>query len=408
VLSCVSVAGSTTLDVVGGSEPPPVIMQPEWSPEADEDMGWAEPKYTRGEVDRAGKVLATESDADWQQWSMDEWNKYWKALDVVNNWRASHSYPLNTFQVNLRHTARRFEADPLIAQRIKRLVSIERKLARFPHMKLSRMQDLGGCRVIVGDVATVLALVNYYQRDSNIKHDLHRLDDYIANPKPSGYRGVHLVYRYRSDRKATYNGLEIEMQLRSKYQHAWATAVETVDAFSGQALKSSFGQPAWERFFSLMGSLVALRERKPTVPGTPSVRSELLDELAPLANKLRVGDRLRGYAQAFRTLGQDETGAFYYLLHLDPSAGQLSITGFAKSEGESAAQRYAQAEQQVRKKPETDAVLVSVDSINALKRAYPNYFADTRVFLMLMEQALSPAKRKVVGVRVTSIRREHR
>ena len=44
---------------------------------------------------------------------------------------------------------------------------------------------------------------------------------------PSGYRGVHLIYRYNSDRKTEYNTLLIEMQLRSQLQHAWATAVET-------------------------------------------------------------------------------------------------------------------------------------------------------------------------------------
>jgi hypothetical protein len=38
-----------------------------------------------------------------------------------------------------------------------------------------------------------------------------------------------------------YNDLKIEMQLRSQYQHAWATAVETVGTFIGQALKSSIG-----------------------------------------------------------------------------------------------------------------------------------------------------------------------
>jgi hypothetical protein len=35
-----------------------------------------------------------------------------------------------------------------------------------------------------------------------------------------------------------------------------------------------------------------------------------------------------------------------------------------------------------------DAVLVSVDSLAALRRAYPNYFLDTRVFLDLLEEIL--------------------
>jgi ppGpp synthetase/RelA/SpoT-type nucleotidyltranferase len=38
-------------------------------------------------------------------------------------------------------------------------------------------------------------------RNSEIKHHLHNCDDYIAQPKDSGYRGVHLIYRYTSDKK---------------------------------------------------------------------------------------------------------------------------------------------------------------------------------------------------------------
>jgi len=50
---------------------------------------------------------------------------------------------------------------------------------------------------------------------------------------------------------------------------------------------------------------------------------------------------------------------------------------------------------EVKAHPGTDAVLVSVDSIAALQRAYPNYFADTRVFVALLKQALSGHQRRI-------------
>ena len=52
------------------------------------------------------------------------------------------------------------------------------------------------------------------------------VDDYITTPKDSGYRGVHLIYRYYSDKNETFNGLKIEVQIRTALQHAWATAVD--------------------------------------------------------------------------------------------------------------------------------------------------------------------------------------
>ncbi|MFL5155173.1 MAG: hypothetical protein ACJ8C3_20205 [Microvirga sp.] len=82
-------------------------------------------------------------DQDWSQWTTDDWLSYERAVEVVGNWRSCHGYPLNTFQVNLRQSARRIDQGALVAQRTKRLVSIALKLQRFPKMKLTQMQDIG-------------------------------------------------------------------------------------------------------------------------------------------------------------------------------------------------------------------------------------------------------------------------
>jgi hypothetical protein len=324
-----------------------------------------------------------------------KFSAYFQALPIINNWRSSHGYPLNTFQVNLRQQARRVDVEPLVAQRTKRLSSIASKLDRFPTMKLSQMQDIGGCRAVVKSVPSVRELVALYSR-SRMRHALASLDDYITTPKPSGYRGVHLVYRYHSDKKTTaiYNGLKIEMQLRSKYQHAWATAVETVGTFVRQALKSSLGEEEWLRFFALMGSAIAMRERTEIVPGTPMNRRELVLELNQIAQRLNVESRLQTYGSALQTLteasARQQSRAHYYLLTLDASEQRLTVAGFPATDLESAALQYLETEKSVADRPDRDAVLVSVDSLEALKRAYPNYFADTRVFLKLLRDVLAP------------------
>jgi hypothetical protein len=231
----------------------------------------------------------------------------------------------------------------------------------------------------------------FYQDKSRIKHKLATCDDYIAKPPKSGYRGIHLVYRYYSDKRNTqvYNGLKIEMQLRSRYQHAWATAVETVGTFIRQALKSSLGEDEWLRFFALMGTAIAFRENAAPVPNTPINGHELITELAEYADLLNVENRLRAYGDALRSIVEGSRNAHYYLLRLDPSAPRLLITGFKLHELAQAEAEYAHAEKYAKEHPGTDAVLVAVDSVAALERAYPNYFADTRVFVGLMRQALS-------------------
>lgn len=345
-------------------------------------MAWATPQYTRTQVDAAGRALVEPLlvDADFEQ-----------KLAVINNWRSSHSFPLNTFQVGLRQKAKQVDPKSIVAQRIKRLSSIADKLIRFDSMKLSQMQDIGGCRAVVGSVHKVRNLVDLYIH-SSLKHKLDRTNDYIASPKTSGYRGIHLIYRYYSDKKDTYNGLKIEVQLRTSLQHAWATAVETVGTFIRQALKSSQGEKEWLWFFSLMGTAIAFRKKTPPVPGTPTRPKELIAELRKHARSLEVNSRLRAYGAALRTMehpGLEDS--HYFLLQLEPSSGTVTVTGFKAHELEKAAAAYEAAERSVAdsKALGSDAVLVSVESVGALRRAYPNYFLDTTVFINTLNEVLS-------------------
>lgn len=355
-----------------------------WPAEASELesalMAWASPAYSRSKVDQAGLAYI---DAD----SSPEDREL--ALAVISNWRSSHSFPLNTLQVNLRNAAARFDRGPTVAQRIKRLPSIRHKLERFSGMKLSRMQDIGGCRAVLSSVRDVEKLLDYYKSTTRMKHKLIREDQYIADPKASGYRGVHLVYRYFSDRSATWNGLAIEMQLRSRLQHAWATAVETVGTFTQQALKSSWGDEEWLRFFALMGSALALREGTTVVPGTPDDPAKLASDLRRYAKKLDVIDRLNAYGQALR-FTEETTGLLKghtFLLELDIPNKTLNARSYQNTLV--AADEYSAIERAIEGQEGKDAVLVTVESLTALRSAYPNYFLDTSVFVESVQDAIA-------------------
>lgn len=270
-------------------------------------MGWALPKYSRAEVNAASKVwLSANSTAA----------EVADALMIVNNWRGIHAFPLNTFQMGLRNRGAKFSDDVLVAQRIKRLSSIELKLKLRPTMKLTQMQDIGGCRAILEDVQVLRQLVTSF-KDSDLKHKLLTEDDYIMSPRASGYRGVHLVYSYNSDRSETYNDLKIEIQLRSQLQHAWATSVEVVGTLVDQALKSSLGDPGWLRFFQLMSSELARKEREPLVPGTPDDRGEARKEITKLISQYNPIGRLESYSEALNYIEHSESGDHFYILHLN-------------------------------------------------------------------------------------------
>jgi hypothetical protein len=343
---------------------------------------WTEPRYSRSTVDKAGVCYI---DPEAKQADRD------KARLVINNWRSSHSYPLNTLQMNLRYAASQVDPDPAVAQRIKRLPSIQHKLERFPGMNLSRMQDLGGCRAVVANVARVTELLEFYRSKTQMKHSLVREDLYVWEPKESGYRSIHLVYAYHSDKKDTYNGLKIELQLRSQLQHAWATAVETVGTFSQQALKSSLGEAGWLRFFALMSSALALREGTPLVPGTPNDPEDLVEELREHAAELQVVDRLGAYGATLQHVERQlKPGVNHaFLLELDLRERVLRVNPYDNASV--AAREYSIAERKTEDNPEIDVVLVSADSVASLKRAYPNYMLDTTAFVASVREAIDGA-----------------
>ena len=309
---------------------------------------------------------------------------------MVNNFRSAHAFPLNTIQKFLRDHASALNRRNITAQRLKRRSSILAKLERFEDMELWDMQDIGGCRAVVRNLHEVQKIVDDF-KSSSIRHKLAHEDDYIQEPRDSGYRSRHLIYRYISDRNEIYNRLKVEIQIRTPLQHAWATTVETVDAFTEQALKSSRGKPEWERFFQLMGTVMAFREGTPPVPGTPTDKRELLQELRKCADELQVLASLAGFATALRVTkyaSAKDKNVDYFLLSLDNVAESLGVTGYMRKDLKKASKAYANKEKQILDKKGTDAVLVSVDSIRHLQRAYPNYFADTRRFVNELKMAL--------------------
>jgi hypothetical protein len=309
------------------------------------------------------------------------------AASPFANWRSSHAFPLNTFQVYLRTRAREVCTDPVVSQRLKRTPSTIEKLRRFPRMKLSQMQNVGGCRAVVSTVDQVLSLREAY-RGSRIRHCPVNGKDYLARPKESGYRGVHLVYRYHSPRNATYNGLLIEIQLRTRLQHAWATAVETAGTFLGQALKSSEGEQEWLRFFALVSSAFALSEGCPPAPSTPDDPGELRAGIRDLADRLDLINRFREHRALIGRIPvvRSVERVHFFLLERRPDLESLYVTTYGSTEHERILEDYFTAEQKVRGIDGAEVVLVSADSIQAVQRAYPNYQLDTGYFLRRLRQ----------------------
>jgi len=334
--------------------------------------------FSKTQIDKAGSKLSRPK-------ASHESSDVENAIEIINSFRAAHNFPLLILRIVLATRARKIDATATVAQRLKRLPAIEAKLRRLSSMRLTQMEDIGGCRAVVRSCRMVRRLCRLYTK-SRMKHQRFHIVDYLTKPRDTGYRGIHLIQTYYRKSKPQYNSLKIEIQLRSRPQHAWATAVETVDAFTGQGLKDGNGEAQWQRFFALMGTYIARKDKGNPVPNTPTDWQMVNHEISSLADQIHVIERLESYRATLDFEGIRD--ARFYLLDLDVPKNETRIIGFKEDQFEEAQEFYVASEKALADEPGRDVVLVSVGSLESLKRAYPNYFADTDVFIGIVREAI--------------------
>lgn len=331
-------------------------------------MKWVEPQYSKEQVKKAGIYLLN-CDV--------ESKEFQESIPIFHNWRSAHAFPMQIMLDLLRKNTIRIDKGSFVVQRLKRVRSIFNKLMREENMSLSRMQGIAGCRAVVSDVRRANK-VRICLKNSRTKNILHKEKDYIKHPKESGYRGIHLIYKYNG-RKEAYNGMFVELQIRSKVQHSWATAVEVVGAFTRQALKASTGDSRWLDFFKYTSVEFTRLEKCEIDPAYKNV--DTFNKMDELINTLDVSDRLGAFKVATKALtSAKEKGDGYFVLLLDTEEKVVNYSRFSKKQLTEATNFYDQNEEAYRGDPSKDVVLVSAASVRYLKKAYPNYFADTDDF----------------------------
>lgn len=338
---------------------------------------WKKPEYSRSQITKAGKTLRKSNVSD---------EEFANAIKVIDNWRASHAFPLHVIYMHLRRM-RGSRTDIIIAERLKRLDSIMNKLKREPTMNLWGMQDLGGCRFIVPTIESVYEFAEKFEK-SRKRHIRNNIYDYIQSPKESGYRSLHVVYEYKSDKSNVYNkNMLIEIQFRTHLQHLWATTVETMGFFTKEAIKSGQGPESVKRFFLLISALFSMIEKQPIVPNVSNDVNEILREIKELEQKYKYLAFLSGIKVAMNNQNQksDIYKSGYCILILNYNTRILSLRFFNASQIEEANAIYNSIE---RTRGKIDAVLVRVSSFKELRSAYPNYFSDIQEFIDIVEDHL--------------------
>lgn len=354
----------------------------------NDEMPDIELLYSNNRIKKAGKILIDPNTTE---------EDYLAALDVLGNWRATHAFPLNSIQKFLRGHAKKIDKNCTISQRLKRVPSIQNKLKRFPNMQLSTMQDIGGCRAVLETVEEVLELQNALI-NCNTEHEFISQDNYIEKPKESGYRGIHLIYKYCGGKKEIYQKHKIEIQIRSRIQHSWATAVEIVDIFTESSLKTGCGDVEWSKFFKETSVLFSEIEGYypvdcKTKEEAEEYLNERVDNILNLNKKLNIITTFIGFSVTSHILPKDENFK-YFLLLLNTKDKRIRTKGYKRNEINKASEDYIELEKRIKNNKNYNVALVSGDSIKSLKIAYPNYFSDSQMFIKNLEEVFYRRGRK--------------
>lgn len=325
---------------------------------------------------------------------------------LVDQWRASHAYVLNTFQIFFKRRAVEHDREIEFAQRLKRRNTIIDKLQRRTENgdrligDVTSMQDFAGCRLIFSDMAKLNSFREFVHSNEKMRSVFHVLKhaenpnkfNYIESPKWTGYRGIHevFIHRPRPHRKGEdvakpWRNLLCEVQYRTRIQHAWATALEISDFLDGERTKFALQEERLNprvNFFRLVSELLARYHEHVSHALLNFNIEELREQIRELDKSLGIMGRLRAM-RAVENFPQLKRHNVLNIIKGQDGEPQLEVFVFSNSVD------AIKKSQELESSTESlNAVYVASDRPEELRRAYKNYFNDPLDFVELVTQAL--------------------
>lgn len=307
-------------------------------------------------------------------------------VKIIEEWRAAHRSVLNTFQAILRTRTKKSKA--IVAQRHKRRNTIVGKLLRFPKMQLSRMDDVAGCRVIFPSIKDLNKFRTQLHK-ARFKHK--RKNDpckynYLLSPKKTGYRGIHDVYSYdvNSESGKHLKGLLVEIQYRTKVQHAWATAVEVIGFITESQPKFEEGDTRYQHAMALASEILARSFEDMKGPFPELCDSELVQQFLGIDAELGLLKTFKGLNSAKTSVNDKKNSILIF-----SEDGSLEVKSY--KDATEALRALFELEKEL---VDSDIVLVKADSSEEVRYAFKNYFTDAKDFIKLIEKGCQKLSQK--------------
>lgn len=183
-----------------------------------------------------------------------------------------HKFAIDEVMTRLRIWSEEFdhthEHDPIehITSRVKRPEAIAAKLRRrglpvTPESARKNLTDIAGIRVVCPFLSDVYLIRDLFHRHET---EIVQTKDYIANPKPNGYRSLHLITKVPVHLSERTEHVFAEIQIRTIAMDFWAAVEHELGYKSGGAVPPAVAdelQDAAETAAVLDARMNALHER---------------------------------------------------------------------------------------------------------------------------------------------------
>ncbi|MCF7201846.1 RelA/SpoT domain-containing protein [Pseudomonas oligotrophica] len=322
---------------------------------------------SKSKVDKAGLALSKDKFKD----EID----FIELEDVFDEYRKAHLQPLTETTLEIQRLLTGYGGPYYIAQRLKRKPQIIRKLQRLS-VRLTQLQDIGGCRIIVQKNKDVDALFEYLKSESDKSASLNiiRTTDYREKGRDdTGYRALHIMLER--------DGRSLELQVRSRIQHYWAESIERTSVIYGYHLKEKEGDPEIIEYFKVLSDVFYEIEagREPSVAHKLSIDSlrNSCETIIKSSDRHKVFDSFVN-EDIIKTLVEKESrsgkGMNNWILVFDWNQGSFLTWDIVSRDPDPAVKSYIDYENQYPADQGYEVVLIGSSEVLTVRQTHSHYF----------------------------------
>lgn len=320
---------------------------------------------SKSKIDKAGRSLVEPGELTEESIDLEY---------AFDDYRASHLEPLSNTTLELQQWLHGYGGRYYIAQRLKRKPQIIRKLRRLS-VRLTQLQDIGGCRIIVDNNDDVDQLVEFIKGKVSTQNafEISRITDYRDRGRDdTGYRSVHLILKR--------SGRALELQIRSRIQHYWAESIERTSVIYGYHLKEKEGDPAVIGYFKTLSDVFYELENG----REPNSQNKLtLDKLRVRAEALiSASDKNRVFdsyvnEDIVKTLSETEghgQSLNNWIIVFDWNSGAFVTWDTVDRDPSEAIKKYVSYERQFTADANYEVVMIGSSDVASVRKTHSHYF----------------------------------